>query len=119
MTTININVPDSRIADLFICAVEGGSTYWCNKIRPLIEEEKKFSYYNYMLCGGFIAYIDEEVEEGSGLEYRVARAEIDNALKLMAEKYPQHYADFMNENEDADTGDVFLQLCLFKEVVFG
>jgi hypothetical protein len=25
----------------------------------------------------------------------------------------------LNENDDADTGDVFLQLCLFGEVVYG
>jgi hypothetical protein len=40
-------------------------------------------------------------------------------LALMAEKEPRHFGDFMGENDDATTSDVFLQLCLFGEVVYG
>jgi hypothetical protein len=37
----------------------------------------------------------------------------------MADKYPRHIADILSENDDATTGDVFLQLCLFGDVVYG
>jgi hypothetical protein len=37
----------------------------------------------------------------------------------MVEKYPRHYADFKDGDEDASTGDVFLQCCIFGEVVYG
>jgi hypothetical protein len=30
-----------------------------------------------------------------------------------------HAANFLSEDDDAETGDVFLQICLFGEVVFG
>jgi hypothetical protein len=40
-------------------------------------------------------------------------------LQLMADKYPNHFADFMQENDDATTSDVFLQLSVFGELIFG
>jgi hypothetical protein len=47
------------------------------------------------------------------------RVAILEGLRIMAEKEPRHFADFMTENDDADTGDVFLQCCLYGEVIYG
>jgi hypothetical protein len=46
---------------------------------------------------------------------------IERGLKLFAtdEKVKHHWANFLSENDDAETGDVFLQLCVFGEVIFG
>lgn len=44
---------------------------------------------------------------------------IQKGLEIMAEKYPSHWADFVGGNDDADTGDVFLQCALFGEVIYG
>ena len=53
-----------------------------------------------------------------GLDMHVLdRDKIKAGLALLAET--RHWDDFMCENEDGTTGDVFLQLCLFGEVVFG
>jgi hypothetical protein len=53
--------------------------------------------------------------------FMLDRAAIERGKELLAtdERYSHHYADVLNENDDADTGDVFLQLCLFGEVVYG
>lgn len=40
-------------------------------------------------------------------------------LRRMADKYPKHFDNFMQENEDAITGDVFLQCVVFGEVIYG
>lgn len=42
-------------------------------------------------------------------------------LQVAADRpeYRQHWLTFLDENEDAITGDVILQLALFGEVVFG
>ena len=40
-------------------------------------------------------------------------------LDLMAGEHQRHWQDFINENDDADTADVFMQLCLFGEIVYG
>jgi hypothetical protein len=37
----------------------------------------------------------------------------------MAQAYTRHFADFINQNDDAITGDVFLQCCLLGEVLYG
>jgi len=44
---------------------------------------------------------------------------IKKGLQIIAEKYPRHMGDFLNENDDADTGDVFLQCCLFGDAIYG
>ena len=31
----------------------------------------------------------------------------------------RHFKDFLYENEDAMTGDCFLQCCVFNEVIYG
>ena len=62
--------------------------------------------------------IAEEDEERPVLA-TLNEEKIQEALDLMAEKYPRHYKDFVDENEDADTGDVFIQLFVFGEVIYG
>jgi hypothetical protein len=37
----------------------------------------------------------------------------------MQEQYPRHFSNFISENYDAETGDVFLQCCLLGKVKFG
>jgi hypothetical protein len=37
----------------------------------------------------------------------------------MRDQYPRHYADLVEENDDAITGDVFLQLAVFGELIYG
>ena len=37
----------------------------------------------------------------------------------MAKKFPKCFADFLTENDDAETADVLLQCALFGEVRYG
>ena len=37
----------------------------------------------------------------------------------MKKEYPSHYADLVEENDDAETGDIWLQLAVFGEVIYG
>ncbi len=114
---------DRRLQDLLCCALEGGSNYWY--------QIKKFSYphgqtkesmpmeFRHLelpFKGGSLLI---GVSESSEYDRLLDRAAIDRSIQLLAKKYPKHYADFVAENEDAITGDVFLQLALFGEVVFG
>jgi hypothetical protein len=46
-----------------------------------------------------------------------SREMIDEATAIFLA--PRHFADVLNENDDAGTGDVFLQCCLFGEIIFG
>lgn len=125
---VRINVSKERIFDLLLCALEGGSNYWCfiaefvypegHTMESLgLEYEAELP----LVDGGFLImcdieeYHDEEKTEVWGLDLPA----MIEGLKLMSEKYPRHFDDFMTGDEDADTGDIFLQLSLFKEVRYG
>ena len=44
---------------------------------------------------------------------------VDDWAQIMADKFPRHFANILNENDDAETGDVFLQCCLWGDIVYG
>ena len=44
---------------------------------------------------------------------------MQRGLSLLAERYPRHFAAFLTERDDAPTADVWLQLVVFGEVIYG
>lgn len=51
---------------------------------------------------------------------RLDRESIARGLQKFAQGVnAQHFGNWMSEQDDAITGDVFLQLCLFGEVIYG
>ncbi len=118
------------VSDLLCSAFEGGSNYWY-----MIEEfgmppelkgvpdEKVFRHLDYPTReGGYLLVSDRKIVECEGGEVTIRKIDRDRlkvALNLMSQKYPRHFADFINENGDADTGDVFLQLAVLGDVVYG
>ena len=131
---LSFDIKKSRIADLLCCAFEGGSNYWYTidfdkSTRPskicfdAFEEgdllnKEVFRHLHWPISeGGRLCILDREGEDKN--EYFLDLPAIDKGLEILATKYPKHFADFMNENDDADTGDVFLQCCLFGEAIYG
>ncbi len=117
------NITDERIEDLLTDAFEGGSNYWyiIKKYNYPPGQTRqsmgiKFPHVEIPLKGGSL--LVGELEGDTDYDKVLDRAAIERGLKLLAEKYPKHWADFLTENDDADTGDVFLQLALYGEVVF-
>lgn len=73
---------------------------------------------------GLVVYdmYEEESELNDDEEpkkYRVKLADVRRGLKKMRDEYPRHWADLMEENDDAITGDVWLQLTVFNELIYG
>jgi hypothetical protein len=122
---VNVEVSDERIADLITSAMEGGTGYWCTIIdyENPDKEEVEFKHIELPLTtrGAVILRLDLEPVEEAGDEnrWRLDRAAVERGLKLMAAKHPRHWADFISENDDATTADVFLQCALLGEVVYG
>lgn len=78
-----------------------------------------------LLNGGTLSVYDEG-ESGSELyedepvqKHPLTLKAVRKGLRLMKEQYPDHWTDLVEENEDAVTGDVWLQLAVFGEVVYG
>lgn len=116
---VEMEVSKETISNLFSCAIEGGSTYWCTKIRPLSKDDKRDAE-KYML-DGFYIWEEEASQDHGKTKHIVSKDRIIEAVKLMAEQYPNsHFKDALDDSVmDAATGDVFLQLCTFQEVVYG
>jgi hypothetical protein len=44
---------------------------------------------------------------------------LQRGLQIMATKFPHHFGNFISEDDDAETGDVFVQCAVLGDVVFG
>lgn len=110
--TVKLEVPEDSIVSAFICACEGGSNYWCKELTP----KGKGDAYKAMLKGFTLVEI---AEKGETKKHVVGPTKIQRAVKLMAEKHFKHLSDLISGHDDADTGDIFLQLCVFGEVKYG
>jgi len=101
------------IKDWLNCA-SSGVKYWAGNALCFESETEK-------------ALTDEGVEiqdfeEGDDLNPKIHilnLKKIKKGLTIMAKKYPKHFADFLKEDYDNGTGDVFLQCCLFGEIIYG
>lgn len=132
---LEVEIPIERVRELLCGALEGGSNYWCGNLNvpkasrdldPPIERGADGSHTAWPVL--YIAATTEghhitleEIGEGDEppVKHRLSLGEIRKGLLVMAAKYPKHFGDFMGENDDADTADVFLQCCLLGEVVYG
>ena len=140
-------VEESRIADMLTTAFEGGSNHWCcitgyvkpKALRFRINKDQVFRHIDYpMNTGGVIVIVDlyAECEKGNEPEmngyrydfrgwkpktksFRLTPTALKKGLQVMADKYPSHFADLLAENDDACTGDVFLQCCVFGDAIYG
>jgi hypothetical protein len=122
---IKLQIPDERIKDLLCSALEGGSNYWIKSAESPNKSDwpEQVKYWHECPVYGAAVTINVAKEgrgdEHGGKSYTLNRADLERGLQVMAEQFPQHFADFAKENDDATTGDVFLQCCLFGEVVYG
>ena len=133
---ITINIPSQRIADLMTTAIECANDTWCKAVL-LMEPVRGSSYPEYtdsmghksklwycdpaLYDNGFVLHIIETVE-GDGEEDVIHiknKDDVVKALVALANKHPNDFGDFMTENEDGITADLFLQYLTFGEVVYG
>ena len=77
---------------------------------------------------GVVVYdlFDDDAEEFDGegkfpesAKHPITIADVQKGLELMRDKYPRHYADLMEENDDIITGDIWLQLAVFGKLIYG
>ena len=132
---------DERAVDLLIGAFEGGSNYWIDSIEyndifktevarlnglaslignvDGIQEPYYASLYLIDKAVRADVMVNTGAEEGEPARYLLNMKSLREGIYLMSEQYPNHYANFINEMDDAETADVALQLALFKEIVYG
>jgi len=115
---VTLDIDDERVWDLLVSAFEGGANYWIRRMEIATQPTE---------AGGGRAWVPLK---GGALRVHVAdrdvtplrlldQAAIARGLELMSQHHQDHFADVIGGTDDAITGDVFLQLCLFDKIIFG
>lgn len=127
--TIKKEILLQRVADLLCSAFEsGGIAYWGSiaryhepvKLAFRTDDKQIYRHLDYPLNEGG-AVILKNHEEPERKPKPLTLDTIKTGLELMAnsEKYAHHWRDFITENDDMTTADVFVQFCVFGEVIYG
>lgn len=109
--SVRMHIKLEDIENLLYSTVTG-SRYWCGNIGELGYERNVKQ-----VLGGekdYILFDDEEDHVSHFLNLK----KIKKGLAVMAKKETSHFADFIQENADENTADVFLQCCLFGKVIY-
>ncbi len=128
-------ISEERVRDLLCSAWEGGSSYWCSCIdrqvppaalaeieaikaeRLAATGDGNFYSHEYAFIDGVTLVLTADEEEDDK-PLHLDRPALIRGLQVMADKYPRHFANFLGEDDDCETADVYLQCCLFGEVIF-
>lgn len=106
--------------DLIITALEGGSNYWYYLPYEFRNAPKRMAPAEYIVQeihkGKSYRILDYEDGEYLG---ELSASNISRAKKLLKKDYPYFYADVIKEQWDAETADVFFQLLVMGELVYG
>ena len=119
-----VTLDEEMVKSLLCCATEGGSNYWAIIEGYNLAKGVKLSDFEYphfevpFRSGCSIEFsIDPHVDHDDGI-YELDLANMEGGLQVMADKYPHHWKNVINDNADAETGDVFLQCSLFGDIIF-
>ena len=125
-----------KVTNAIVGFAENGYSPWAQRFEHVLTQPSmdlasaargtdKIVWYNdpaFWTGGGeaTVRYDAPEDDEGTFRAIKTIRKpDLVNGLAIMAEKYPRHFADLLNENDDADTHDVFMQCVVLGEVVYG
>jgi hypothetical protein len=131
---VKMEVPVEEIRSLLVGAFESGYPTWFTLKDYKLPEgttqndfktgkhSVKTSHGNWCVAyvlpfveGGGLVIEDKEDDK----EYILDLPKIQSGLQMMAIKAPLHFANFISENNDIETSDVFLQMCIFGELIYG
>lgn len=130
--SVTILVPNENIRHALSSAFDsGGVRYWMhlgdehgvkNARKDLPRSlTNKWSPHTWLPLSEFGSVDCIEVDEDSGKEIRhiLDLHAIRCGLKVMAEKFPHYFAGLLRGSGDMETGDVFVQCCLFGDTKYG
>ena len=116
------HIPHSKAKRLLTTALEGGSNYWYTDLKvetlPPHTTKEDFQFWHTDLPFHPEGAISIAVAGEEG-RHVLRLAKIAGGLQTLATRYTRHWNHFMNDNDDAATGDAFLQCCLFNDILFG
>lgn len=123
-------VSTELVRDLLVTAFEGGSNYWVAEVHiarlPAGMRRKDYPYWHAelpLVNGGKVRFHDLNGPDHRWCDsigyYTLDFDGILKGLAAMRLKYPDSWKEAIDGTFDAITADVFLQCCIFGEVVYG
>lgn len=116
-----ISISEGEIENLICDALEGGANYWYFIEKR--EGDPKLEFYETPLREGCALYISDKKADDPRIKpenaVKLDRAAVEKGLQIMANQEKRHFADFISGNYDGTTADVFLQCCIFGDVIYG
>jgi hypothetical protein len=129
---MEINITDEQRVYQLVAALEGGSNYWynfdyeaneiINSVPQLETDDACFvdtfvwKLWSALKAGKEIPVSDIETGEVLG---NLSIASIERGEETMLKDYVQDFADILSGNDDAGTGDIWFQLAVMNDIVYG
>ena len=119
-----VRIPRQRVIDMITTATEGGSNYWAKFVFPDNWKNNDESHEQILFKSGHIEVYDVQTDELVG---HLNKVTIRLGLQLMGQRKDirgkavplRHFSNLFSGNGDAETADVFMQLCVMGRVVYG
>lgn len=134
--TVEVEINWDHVANAMVSVVEGGYSPWFGRLDEDQTDETSVRLRAELIAAGKIwwcegVYYDQggklvlcydrpEDDEGTFEgKMTVGQAEFKAGFAKMAKEAPRHFGDFVAENGDAITDDVFVQMVLFGDIIYG
>ncbi len=112
--TVTIEKPEPQImSDLLCTAFEGGSSHWSELEALGVPGATELL----VSLNEGAALVVQDIERGN--TYELTLESCLRGWQVLHDSYPKQWAAAMAEDGDAETGDIYLQCCLFGEVIYG
>ncbi|MGX9944955.1 hypothetical protein ACTG4Q_21055 [Bradyrhizobium denitrificans] len=116
----SINIDVKKITDQIISSIEGGSGYWMKGFNPERGQDR---------ATDDIWYADEKVWAGDfeinvrihdeKETHKFTPESVTKGLQWLLANHAWRIEQIVKETGDAETADVFMQACIFQDIVYG
>ncbi len=65
------------------------------------------------------SFIIREDDKNGEVLGELSKANIERGIEILEKDYPDYYSDVLTEDYDAESADIFFQLAVMGEVVYG
>lgn len=133
-------IAKKRVQDLLVGLFENNYSPWIRDIKSKnlakdltftdfrkggkMQDPKDYYHWSQIVpvtdgCSLTLSVDDPDSDSGGEKDVVLDCESIRQGLQIMANKYRDHWEDFVYHNDDATTADVFGQCCVYGEVIYG
>lgn len=131
---VRYNISSAIIATTMVGAIEQACGYWAQAAEPVFKAgDGGWEVDLRALAKGHRWYSEPSVYDTSDWAFRITlferlggskiriihKKKLVTGLQRLSAKYPFHFRDFIQEDDDGTTHDVVMQMACFGDIMFG